>query len=248
MSRIARRNLNTTFFHIIVQGINKEYVFSKNEYIEKYKNLLISNLQKYDVRIIAYCIMNNHAHLLLHTENIEMMSAYMKSINTSYARYYNKEENRVGFVFRNRYESEPIYEQRYLWNCIAYIHNNPVKANIVDSVEKYKYSSYKDYINMNGIATRDTIKLVFGSTREYINIYKEIHKNKVKFKDYVENVSYEKEYKDLSKINTKEIILNKEKLKETIFKLVIEQKIPINKVSELLGISRYKISRIIHKK
>lgn len=248
MSRIARKNLNTTFFHIIVQGINKEYVFSKNKYIEKYKNLLINNLKKYNVKIIAYCIMNNHAHILLYTENIEMMSSYMKSINTSYARYYNKEENRVGFVFRNRYESEPIYEQRYLLNCIAYIHNNPVKANIVDSVEKYKYSSYKDYINMNGIATKDTIKLVFGSTREYMYIYKEIHKNRVKFKDYVENVNYEKEYKDLSKINAKEIILNKEKLKETIFNFVIEQKIPINKVSELLGISRYKISRIIHKK
>lgn len=248
MPRIARKNLNTNYFHIIVQGINKEYVFNKNEYIEKYKNLLMRNLTKYDVRVIAYCIMNNHAHILLYTEKIEIMAAYMKSTNTSYAKYYNKKENRVGFVFRNRYESEPIYEQRYLLNCIAYIHNNPVKANIVDTPEKYKYSSYKDYINMQGIATQDTIKLVFGNTKDYLDIYKEIHKNSVEFKDYIKNIDYEEKYRYLKQMNTKDIILNKENLKKTIFELVIDQKIPINKVSELLEISRFKISRIIHEK
>ena len=248
MPRISRKNLNTSYFHLIVQGINKEYIFKKEEYIKEYKNLIISNLTKYNVKIIAYCIMNNHAHILLYTEEIEKMSEYMKSINTSYAKYYNKNENRVGFVFRNRYESEPIYEQRYLLNCIAYIHNNPVKAKMVDSVEKYKYSSYKDYIFRNGIVTEDTIRLVFGSSKGYIDIYKEIHKKNYKFKDYVENEEYKEKYEILKGMNFNEIILNKEKLKETINELVMEQKIPINKVSDLLGISRFKISRIINKK
>lgn len=130
MPRIGRKKLQTTFFHIIVQGINKEYIFYNEEYIKEYKKLLLDNLNKYNVKIIAYCIMNNHTHILLYTENIEEMSKYMKSINTSYAKYYNRNENRVGIVFRNRYESEPIYEKRYLLNCIGYIHNNPVKAGI----------------------------------------------------------------------------------------------------------------------
>ena len=249
MPRIARKNLNTSYFHIIVQGINKEYIFNKKEYIEQYRDLLISNLIRYDVKIIAYCIMNNHAHILLNREKIEVMSLYMKSVNTSYAKYYNKKENRVGFVFRNRYESEPIYKQKHLLNCIAYIHNNPVKANMVDSVEKYKYSSYRDYINMEGIVTKDTIKLIFGSTKDYLNIYREIHKNNIEFRDYIENIDYGRKYKYLKeKMKIKEIIADKERLKETVFKLVIKEKIPINNVSELLGISRFKISRIIHNK
>ena len=248
MPRIARKNLFTTCFHIIVQGINKEYIFPKEEYIEKYKNLLISNLNKYNVKIIAYCIMNNHAHILLKTEKIEQMSSYMKSVNTSYAKYYNHRENRVGFVFRNRYDSEPIYEQKYLLNCIAYIHNNPVKANIVDYPQEYKYSSYNDYINLDGLITKNTISFVFGSTENYLDIYKQIHKRNVNFKDYVENIDYGKAFKDLQGINIKEIVLDKNKLKKIIFNLVIEQKAPINKVSELFGISRFQIFRIIHKK
>ena len=248
MPRMARKNLNTNFFHIIVQGINKEYIFNKIEYMERYKHLLITNLIKYKVRIIAYCIMNNHAHILLNTENVEMLSGYMKSVNTSYAKYYNKEESRVGVVFRNRYVSEPIYEQKYLLNCIAYIHNNPVKANMVDSVEMYKYSSYKDYINLRGIVTKEDIKSIFGSTSGYLDTYKNMHKTNIEFKDYTKDIDYKEKYKHLIEADIKEIVSNKKKLEEMVFRLVIEQKMPINKASEILGISRFKISRIIHKK
>ncbi len=119
MPRVGRKSLNTTFFHIIVQGINKEYIFKKDEYIKEYRKLIIKNMSEYNVKIISYCIMNNHAHILLYTEETEEMASYMKSVNTSYARYYNRNEERVGFVFRNRYKSEPIYDNRYLLNCIG---------------------------------------------------------------------------------------------------------------------------------
>lgn len=244
MPRLSRKNLNTSYYHIIVQGINKEYIFDKERYIKKYHNLIINNLKKYDLKIIAYCIMSNHAHLLLYAEKTETMAEYMKSINTSYARYYNRNENRVGIVFRNRYESEPIYNQRYLLNCIAYIHNNPVKAKIVDSVERYKYSSYKDYIYLQGIVTEETIEQIFGCIEDYIDTYKEIHKKSYDFKDCIEDIDYTDIYNNLKKMDINHIVSNKDKLKETVFKLIEEHKMPINKVSELLGISRFKVSRI----
>ena len=112
MPRIGRKNLNTSFFHIIVQGLNKEYIFKNIRYIKEYRKLILNNISKYDVKIIAYCIMNNHAHILLYTERTEEMAGYMKSINTIYARYYNKSENRVGFFFLNRYKKEPIYKEK----------------------------------------------------------------------------------------------------------------------------------------
>ena len=248
MPRIGRKKLQTTFFHIIVQGINKEYIFYNEEYIKEYKKLLLDNLNKYNVKIIAYCIMNNHTHILLYTENIEEMSKYMKSINTSYAKYYNRNENRVGIVFRNRYESEPIYEKRYLLNCIGYIHNNPVKAGISERVEDYKYSSYNDYIYAKGIAQEDVLKLVFGSKKGYLDIYSEIHKTKHQFNDYKKDIDYKEKYNSINQINVQELLTNKIRLKETIKELVQESQIPINKVSELLGISRFKVSRILKQK
>jgi len=248
MPRIGRKNLDTSFFHIIVQGINKEYIFYKEDYIKKYIKLLFDNSKKYEIRIVAYCIMNNHAHMLLYTESIEDMSGYMKSVNTSYAKYYNRNENRVGIVFRNRYKSEPIFDEEYLLNCISYIHNNPVKAKIVRELNEYKYSSYNDYIYKRGIATTKTIKLVFGSIIDYIKTYKSIHIKDCEFADYIEDIDYRAKYEELKESNIGEIVLNKEELKNTVRKLVVEEKMPINKVSELLKISRFKISRIIRGK
>lgn len=73
MPRIARKDLNTPFLHVMVQGVNKEYIFNKSEYIERYLKIIKKNNEKYKVTILAYCIMNNHAHFLMHAENIEKL-------------------------------------------------------------------------------------------------------------------------------------------------------------------------------
>jgi REP element-mobilizing transposase RayT len=95
MPRKPRKNVDTEFFHVIVQGINKISIFSKTTYIEKFKKLLIDNISKFKVKLLAYCIMSNHAHLLLHSENVSELSKFMQIVNTTYALYYNKKENRV---------------------------------------------------------------------------------------------------------------------------------------------------------
>ena len=80
--------------------------------------------------------MNNHAHFLIYTQDLEDFSKFMHRVNLIYAQKYNKEKNRCGVLFRNRYESEPIYNEKYLINCIKYIHDNPVKAGIVKKNEE----------------------------------------------------------------------------------------------------------------
>lgn len=145
MPRIARKDLNSNFFHIIAQGINKEYIFKNEWYIEKYKKILLKDMEIYNISILAYCIMNNHIHLLLYTESNQNMSKFMHHVNLQYGQYYNYKENRVGIVFRNRFLSQAIFNENYLLNCIEYIHNNPVKAKMVTKAEDYKYSSCKFY-------------------------------------------------------------------------------------------------------
>ena len=65
MPRRSRKESNTSFFHVIVQGVNKEYIFQKNMEKKKYLNLIIENCRKYNLKILAYCIMGNHTHLLI---------------------------------------------------------------------------------------------------------------------------------------------------------------------------------------
>ena len=145
MPRRARKNLCTSFFHVIVQGVNKEFIFYKDKYKKNYLNILKEAKEKYNLDIVAYAIMYNHAHLLIHTENINILSNFMKKVNEDYGRYYNYIEERKGHVFRDRYLSEEITSQRYLLNCLVYIHNNPIKSDVVNRCEEYKYSSYNFY-------------------------------------------------------------------------------------------------------
>jgi len=116
--------------------------------------------------------MNNHAHFLLETDYNKKMSQLMQKVNSIYAKYYNyKEGERVGYVFRDRFLSEPITDLRYLIQCIKYIHQNPVKAHMVRRCEDYKYSSYKNFLNKDISRISKNIELT-------IEDYKEICNNK----------------------------------------------------------------------
>jgi len=150
MPRVPREYLNTEYFHVITQGINRSYIFDSTEDIKYYIKNMYDIKDKYNIEIIAYCIMNNHAHILIKCEEIKRLSEYMHNLNTRYGCYYNKKYKRVGYVFRDRYKAEGIYTERHLYSCIKYIYDNPVKAGICNKPEDYLYSNYKTIIKVEG--------------------------------------------------------------------------------------------------
>ena len=235
MPRRARRLLDSSYLHIIVQGLNKEYIYIDEKKKQKLYNLMLKKKENLDLKILAYCIMDNHLHMIVFSEDIENVSTYMQRLNTAYALYYNTIKNRVGYVYRDRYYSEAISTERYLYNCIAYIHYNPVVAKIVNKPEEYKYSSYNDYIRGDGIVGNDTIQLVFGENR---GKYKEfIHYTEGAGKDIVLDNNLLQNYK--CKIDKN----NKDELKEECFKLK-EYNFSNRKIAKLIGIDRNKVDRI----
>ena len=161
MPRNSRESITSQYIHVIVQGIKKEYIFQKEQYKKYYLKLLWKNLKDYkETKILAFCIMDNHAHFLVHTEQIKQLSQIMSKINTTYGIFFNKSEDRVGYVFRNRYYTHEILDQKHLLNTFVYIHRNPVKANIVKKENEYKYSSYINY-EKNIVDNMDKIKNEF---------------------------------------------------------------------------------------
>ena len=157
----------------MIQGINKESIFKTESYIRRYLKILEKTQKERKVEIIAYCIMNNHAHLLIRTDNIEELSKFMQKTNGMYAQYYNFMQERVGYVFRDRYKTQPIMSQRQLIQCIKYIHQNPVKAGLVKDAGKYKFSSYK-YLKSQenqteGIFSKQELKFILESSIQYGN-------------------------------------------------------------------------------
>ena len=84
MPRIPRMFLYTEYFHVITQGINKSYIFEESIDIKYYIKKMYELNEKYNIKIIAYCVMNNHTHFLLNTKEIKNLSNYMHDLNTTY--------------------------------------------------------------------------------------------------------------------------------------------------------------------
>ena len=167
--------------------------------------------------------MNNHAHILIETNDLKDMSKYMQRLNMKYGRYYNKKYNRVGYVFRDRYKSEGIYSEEHLNSCIRYIYNNPVKAGICNHAKEYPYSNYKSISNT--------------TVEEYI------------FMDTKEDVgeTCKKVIKEFLKKNEIELIELKNddnKLGELIILLKRKYNISLRKIAEEIDINREKVRQI----
>lgn len=235
MPRKPRKCLISSFYHIMVQGINKEYIFQKEEYKEKYIEL-IKEHKKLNIDVIAFCVMDNHTHLLIHTKNIKEMTEFMWRINFEYARYYNKKEKRVGVVFRNRYRLEEIDEQKYLLNCIAYIHNNPVKAGIVKKCHDYKYSNYIEFKQKNKYNIEYEKQLINNSFENFI----EIRENTIE-----EEID---KFINDEKMEIKEITKSKEKLKKLVKRIKERSNATNSEISKRLNISKTTVWNYINNK
>ncbi len=220
MPRYPRSYFKTTYFHIITQGINKNYIFDNNKDKKYYIKSMYELTEDNCVKIIAYCIMDNHVHILLKVEDINNLSKYMHRLNTRYGKYYNKKYKRVGYVFRDRYKSEGIYSQEHLYNCISYIYNNPVKAKICNNAKDYQYSNCKKTYNIRND----------GYT--FIDVIEEDDEDKI------EKYLFENE------INIKEIIKDETKLKQVIKELKRDNGISLRKIAEILKINREKIRKL----
>lgn len=149
--RKPRFYYEANFYHVMVQGDEKKYIFQSYKNKQKYLYYLKRNAFRNDIEIIAYCIMDNHAHVLLFCPEIARISKMMSESNTSFGIYYSKERKNIGHVFRERYRSESIYTKEHLINCIKYIHNNPVKAEICENPEQYGFSSYRYFDKLSDI-------------------------------------------------------------------------------------------------
>ncbi len=99
------------------------------------------------VELIAYCLMPTHMHLILAQLKDEGISLFMKNLLNSYTRYFNIRNGRVGPLWQGRFKSILIQTDEQLLHLTRYIHLNPTSESLVDKPEKWKYSSYHEYLN-----------------------------------------------------------------------------------------------------
>lgn len=158
MGRIPRKYslVETGYFHIIARGNNRKEIFKETADYLKWKDLFLEYKNKYDAKVLAYCLMPNHYHLLL--ESGPPLSKLMGTFNTQYAKYFNQKYNESGHFFGGRFKSFLVADDPYLITLIRYIHNNPVRANLVENPLDYEYSSLREYNNDNSFIDAKAIE------------------------------------------------------------------------------------------
>ncbi len=237
--------MNTSFFHIMSQGINKEYIFNSEDDKEKYMRIMKDTKEKIPIIILAYCVMNNHIHILFNEKNVEQLTKYMHKVNLLYAKYYNRKYDRVGYVFRDRFKVQPIYTEKYLCTCVKYIHDNPVKANICQKAQEYKYSSCVENKFDEGTKIENNIrKLIYLqniSKDTYDEFtFLEVERDKLEIcKEVFGNLIKQEEIKQEDLIN------NKELLRTIVKKMKDNYKISFRTMEKVIGIGRETLRRII---
>jgi REP element-mobilizing transposase RayT len=158
-------------YHVTSHGVGDEYIFPDDVYKEYYLDCIAKRRAKYKIKVIAYCIMGNHVHILLKALSLDDLTKYMHIVNTDYALFYNKEKKRKGCVFRERFKStEPEYG-RGVFFCACYIHDNPVQAGVVKKPGDYRFSSYNAYITRNGIIDFNEASKLFDLSKERMFSY-----------------------------------------------------------------------------
>jgi putative transposase len=148
MPRMARRKTNDSIFHVMCRSISEVDLFKNDDDKTRYMNLIKKYQKVYEFKVLGYCLMDNHAHLLIDVNGADI-SSIMHSINFSYAQYFNKVHKRHGHLFQDRFRSKIITDDRYLFAVSAYIHTNPMDIEkFKNCPEKYKFSSLSIYLGL----------------------------------------------------------------------------------------------------
>lgn len=168
MARIARRLIASEYWHVMLRGIGHMDLFMDDYDRSKFLSVLKKYTNEYSVPIYAFCLMDNHVHLLLKAQT-EDLSVLFKKIEVSYSYYYKVKYEHVGHVFQNRFLSEPIKDSQYLLAAARYILRNPEAAGICSWME-YRWSSAREYCDpeIKGITETSFICGILGGAEAII--------------------------------------------------------------------------------
>jgi REP element-mobilizing transposase RayT len=150
-----------------MRGINRQTLFEDEEDCIKFIKVLEKYKDICQYKLFAYCLMDNHLHLLL-KEGKEPLETVMRRICGSYVFWYNKKYDRIGYLFQDRFKSEPVEDDEYFFTVLRYIFNNPIRAGMTNRVKDYKWTNYDDYIEENKRTDTEFVFDIFNeASREY---------------------------------------------------------------------------------
>ena len=174
MPRKPRIHYPGAVYHVMLRGNAGQDIFFESPDRFRFFLLLQRAVERYGCRVHAYCLMDNHLHLAIQVGD-NPLSIIMQNISFRYTQYVNRKLKRSGHLFQGRYKALLIDENSYLLELVRYIHLNPCRAGMVETLHEYPWSSHHGYAGENNTPwlTTDWVLLQFGSNeadakRQYV--------------------------------------------------------------------------------
>jgi len=168
VARPLRIEYPGAFYHVLHRGNAGEAIFRSKRDREKFLENVAKAVERFRIKVHTYCLMTNHYHFLVETPEANLSRA-VQWINVSYAAYFNRKRDRIGHLFQGRFKSILVDADEYLKHLSRYIHLNPVKANMVEQLLSYPWSSYPAFAGKAkapGWLEVDWLLSLFGKSRK----------------------------------------------------------------------------------
>ncbi len=169
MARRKVKFLAGHYYHIYNRGTNRELIFRE---ADNYR-FLLSRVKDYSTRfnitVIAYCLLPNHYHFLLRQEGLESISKFVQRTFNSYTKAFNKAFQRTGTLFEGPFKSIHIDNDSHLIHLCRYIHRNPLEAGLIVDLLDWPYSNYLEWVGRRSGTLYDArfVQIHFGDPDEY---------------------------------------------------------------------------------
>lgn len=151
MPRLPRVDVGGEIYHVINRANARLPIFFKEEDFELFESILEEAQEKFEMRILAYCLMPNHFHLALHPLEDGDLGKYMQWLTLTHTqRWHTKNETTgTGHLYQGRYKSFIIQGDNHLLSVIRYVERNPLRAKLVKKAENWGFSSLARRLSNN---------------------------------------------------------------------------------------------------
>jgi putative transposase len=176
MSRPLRIEYSDAWYHVMNRGRRRETIFSDPVDYLRFLDLLRQASAMWAVRIVGFCLMPNHYHLLVQTPDANL-SRFMRHVDGVYTQRFNRAHNTDGSLFRGRYKAILVDADTYLLEALRYIHRNPIRAGLVTRLDRYGWSSHNGYMsrsrNWSWLYTDFVFSMLSSSKERQIPAYRD---------------------------------------------------------------------------
>jgi putative transposase len=171
MARLPRIVIPGLPHHVTQRGNRKQCTFFRDRDYLDYKEIMSQSCRRYDVTILAYCLMPNHVHLVCKPNHEDSLKFAIGSAHEKYSKQINFEQRWTGHLWQGRFFSVPV-DDNYLAACVRYVELNPVRAGLCNDPWSYPWSSARAHIAGNDdelVTVRPMLEL-FPDWIDYLNI------------------------------------------------------------------------------